>query len=1589
MKTNKEKTKTLSSNLFPVVGIGASAGGLDAFKNFVKAIPENSGMAYVLVQHLDPTHESLLPTILQKITTIPVLEISDDIKVEPDHIYIIPSNKMLVANDGVLLLSPRSTKKNERNLPIDLFFASLAEVHQSHSIGVVLSGTASDGTKGLKAIKDHGGITFSQDEESAPYAGMPHSAIMAGVVDFILPPGEIPKRIFEIKQQLIRSDEELEKVPKPDEDVFRQILSLLRIRKGIDFTYYKQPTIRRRILRRMALNKNEKPAEYLAYLRENKGEQDILYQDLLIPVTSFFRDHKVFDNLCQSVFPHIIKTGTDRSSLRIWVAGCSTGQEVYSIAICIKEVLRDKDFTDAYQKVQIFATDISETAIEKARMGIYSQNEIDDLSPKRRDEFFEKNNGNYRIIKQVRDMCVFSVHNFVKDPPFSKINFISCRNVLIYMEPYLQKKALTSFHYALSAEGFLLLGKSETISSVPDLFAATGTNDKLFTRKNVPGRFMHTAIQRKEPALPDLATNPESENIYTGFQKAADQMVLDKYSPAGVVINEAMDIVHFRGDTGSYLKQSTGKPSHNLLNMAKEGLAFELRNILHKAKKDKAPILKENIPVQVNGALCNISIEAIPLPGTIDPHYLILFHDNNPTHNKQSTISGKKIKTGKTKKGDKDLRIRQLEGELAQAREDMRSITEDQETANEELQSANEELLSGSEELQSLNEELETGKEELQSTVEELTIVNQEMISLNEQVTAARDYSESIIANIRESLVVLDSNQRIVTANSSFYKTFRVNEQETEGALIYDIGDKQWNIPELRILLEKILPEKSIFNDFEVIHSFSNIGERTMLLNAREAKNDRSHEKLILLSIEDITEKKKAQEIVNESSSHFQQLVKGLPAGVYSCDAQGHINFYNSAAAKLWGREPEIGKEQWCGSWKIFGTDGSQIPLDSCPMALAVKEGRSIMGEELIIERPDGTRSNVLIYPQQEFGLSGEVTGAINMVFDITELVKANKRIKESEERFRYLVEQTLSPICIFKGENMILEVANEPVFKIWNVGKEALGKPFLETVPEMKDQPFMGLLSDVFRNGVTHHGNEWPAYFARKDKEKEDLYFNFVFQPYREQDKRISGVFVFANDVTEQVIAKNKNLESQESRNKELEDKVQQRTVELSEANKSLQQKNQEIALSKYNKRFLTEFSEKFSAYKLHNEFFNSLVLFIADTTCLDYVLVGKLDQNDDGSSFIQTIALSAFGKLAENISYSLQDGPCEQVIRGTLYSYPKHCRQTFPNNTTIEQFNVEGYLGYPLNNENGNPVGLIAVMHEKEIEDAETVSSVLKIVAKRTEIELERIRYEEQLVVNNKILEEKNGELVRLNKELQSFTYISSHDLQEPLRKIQTFSNRLLGKEYAVLSDKGKEDFSRIQDAASRMQKLIEDLLAYSRTNVSELKFENTSLNDIIEETKKELAEIIQEKNAVIETGELVNVNIIPFQFRQVMNNLIANALKFSRSGVAPHIIIKSNTGEGIQFQNDNPELADGMLSPQKKYCHISVADNGIGFDPQYKDQIFEVFQRLHGKDEYPGTGIGLAIVKKIIDNHNGIIIAASEPDKGAVFNIYIPVP
>ena len=1037
---------------FPIVGIGASAGGLDAFKRLLGAIPENSGMAYVLVQHLDPSHESILPEILQRVTKIPVHEITEDIYLAPDHIYIIPSNKILTSTDGVLQLAPR--EKKILNFSIDIFFKSLADVHKEFAVGVVLSGTGSDGTLGLKAIKDHGGISIAQDSESASYNSMPQSAVSAGVVDFILAPENIPAHLLQINNTYESAHffkKEEEELPKDDEAIFKQILMLLRQRSGVDFTYYKQPTFHRRIARRIAIVKKKNLSDYLKLLRSDKAEQDALFQDVLIPVTSFFRDPKTFQTLTDTVFPAILKSKAMDDPIRIWIAGCSTGEEAFSIAICLHEFLAQTLSKGTGTKIQLFASDISERAIKIARTAIYTIADLEKLSEMQVKNYFVKNNGGYELNKLIRDMCVFAPHNFLKDPPFAKMDLISCRNVLIYMDTFLQKKAFTTFHYALKENGYLVLGKSETTGASSDLFTQISKHDKIYSRKPLPGRFMHVATDRKEESFTaKYKTVAREEATQTDYRKSAEQIMLSK-APASVVVNEAMDIVHIHGDITPFLHAPQGKPTHNIIKMAREGLAFELRNAIHKAGKELDSVIKENIPVKTNDKQALVTFEIIPLTDTVEPHYLIRFE-------KKITSLLDENKSASVKINATQKQNQQLEKELSQTREDMRSITEDMEAANEELQSANEELQSSNEEMQSLNEELETSKEELQSTNEELTIVNQELLDKQEQLNTSRYYAESIISTLREPLIVLDKGLRIKTANASFYKKFNAEELETEGNFFYEIQNAQWDDYEMRAMLENILPHKERLLDFEIILKFPSLGERHLLLNALKIKNDKTSEQLILLAIEDITERKTTEQklittaielaeknkLIEASeqeqkklASHLKLATDSAKVGIWSLELDSSKLEWSSIHKKMWGYDEhheDLTYEDWYNA----------IVPDDTEMALQkVADARAFEGKYEVDYRITRANDGAIVWiksaGQYHYDESGKAQTFSGISIDITEQKEKEERLKASEAQSRALVESNVVAVCFTHLDSATIFEANDAYLDMLGYTKQDL----------------------------------------------------------------------------------------------------------------------------------------------------------------------------------------------------------------------------------------------------------------------------------------------------------------------------------------------------------------------------------------------------------------------------------------------------------------------------------------------------------------------------------------------------------------------
>lgn len=746
-----------------MVGIGASAGGLEAISALLRHLPTDTGMAFVLVQHLAPTHQSMLAELLARETIMPVEEITDGMSIEANHVYVIPPNANLGVMNGILHLMLRSDQPGQ-HLPIDFFLRSLAEEMSSRAIGIILSGSASDGVLGLMAVKEAGGITFAQDEESAAYASMPHSAIAAGCVDFVLSPEKIARELARIGQHPYlanKSVQEIRALPA-EEDHLRKIFLLLRQHSGNDFTYYKQSTILRRIKRRILLHKLERLEDYVRYLQGAPAEVEALFRDLLINVTSFFRDQETFAELKNTVFPIILKDRPTELPVRIWVPGCSTGEEVYSIAISLFEYLGDMA---ANTPIQFFATDLDEQAVDKARSGIYPGTISEVVSAHRLQRFFTKVDEGYQISKHIRDVCIFAQQNILKDPPFSRLDLISCRNLLIYLSPVLQKKLMPIFHYALNNKGMLLLGTSETIGRHADLFRLIDKKHKIYEKKSLPGPiavdFSDTGIFRSDQmSHQSLPVLPESSWSSFDIQREADRIVLKKFAPCGVVINEDMEVLQFRGHTGAFLEPAAGEASLDLLKMARNGLQLELRNLLRQAIEKKTCVRKEGLRVVSNGNIRQVTVEVDPLMGPAKSNYyfLVLFQETDITTENPATEETNTDKAVISAEAEEIVRIQQ---ELGATREYLHSIIEQQEVTNEELTSANEEIQASNEELQSTNEELETAKEELQSSNEELSTVNDEMASRNDELEQLSNDLSNLISGLSIPIVMVNEEFRI------------------------------------------------------------------------------------------------------------------------------------------------------------------------------------------------------------------------------------------------------------------------------------------------------------------------------------------------------------------------------------------------------------------------------------------------------------------------------------------------------------------------------------------------------------------------------------------------------------------------------------------------------------------------------------------------------------------------------------------------------------------------------------------------------------------------------------------------------------
>jgi two-component system, chemotaxis family, CheB/CheR fusion protein len=1123
---------------FSIVGVGASAGGLEAFTELLKHLPADIGLGFVLVQHLDPQHESALTQILARATSLPVREVTNNLRVKINHVYVIPPNTTLAIDQGVLKLQPRLQVRTPTR-SIDFFLESLAQDQRERAIGVILSGTANDGTLGLEAIKAEGGITFAQDG-SAKYDSMPRSAVDARCVDFVLRPQDIAKELVRIaKHPLVvnpsgllapglrsEAEREADQLENPEaplasggqgrpptgaekaraeanaqrgqppvaaDENFKKILLLLRNHGAVDFSLYKSTTIHRRITRRMVLSKHNSAEDYAQFLRGNTKELYALYSDCLISVTSFFRNPEAFEVLKHKVFPALIQKRND-APLRIWVLGCSTGQEAYSIAMTYMEAAGKAPHV---RKLQVFATDVNDALLDKARHGLYSKTLAQDLSPERLRRFFVEEEGGYRIIKPLRESVVFARHNLMNDPPFSRIDLVSCRNLLIYLEPSLQDKALPMFHYSLKPGGFLFLGTSESVGNLTELFEPVDKKHKIYCKKAAPTPDFRLTLKKRPGEQPSsspasqVTAMPEVGGQFAvlrgelSAQREADRIVVNRYSPPAVLIDANLHILQFRGSTNAFLQlPPSGKATLDVLKMAREGLMLPLRAAINKAKKENRTARRENVAVKEKGGTRMVNFEVVPLSNLSEPCYLISFEEaknlRKQTQRKEAQASLPSLPRVKTSR-----QIAALQRELSETRDYLESIQEQHEAANEELQASSEEVQSANEELQSLNEELETSKEELESSNEELTTVNEEMSNRNAELNRLNSDFNNLQTSTKLAIVVLGRDLTIRRFSPQAQKQF--NLLDTDIGRPFTGVQHQLDVPHLETVLAEV-----IANIRETEREVRDKDGRWFYLRVRPYLTFENKVDGAVLVMQDIDALKRAEQKATAAYLYARTIIDDSPP-LLVLDTQLRVlssneSFYRHFKVSPADTENVLVYELGNGQWNIPKL--RTFLQDILPRNSLFKDFEIVHEFELIGRRTMLLKGHRLDHAQQ----------ILLFIDDITEQVEARDKVRASELRYRGLFETSTDGIVILDAETGKVTEANPSMTKLLGYPRdELIGKELWE----------LGFSSDQRANKAAflelqkHHFVRYDD-LPLKTKDRRTIQVEFVSNLFHENENAV-----------------------------------------------------------------------------------------------------------------------------------------------------------------------------------------------------------------------------------------------------------------------------------------------------------------------------------------------------------------------------------------------------------------------------------------------------------------------------------------------------
>jgi len=1486
-----------------IVAIGASAGGLEAIHEFFDNMPEYGNLSFVIIQHLSSDYKSLLVELVSKHTHMQVREVEEDMAVENDCVYVIPNNRDIIIEKGRLRLMQKPVEKAP-NTAIDTFLFSLAKDKGREAICIILSGTGTDGTRGAGAIKKAGGMVMVQDPETAKFDGMPRSAISSDNIDYILAPEFMPGEIFNYIQDL----------PlhvfngKIEEHLLPEVFKLVQENSGQDFHHYKSPTITRRIAKRMAQFNFKTLEEYLALMRQNPEESKLLAKDFLIGVTRFFRDATAFDVLRDQVLDKLIDGKEEGAILKVWATACSTGEEAYSLAILLDQILQKKG---KWLDVKIFATDIDSNAVEYAAKGVYPAAVLKDVDAAIVKKYFLKEDKHYQIVPRLRKQIVFARHNILKDPPFIKNDLVSCRNMLIYMDNVLQRQVLASLHFALNTGGYLFLGTSESAALIRGGMEEVNAKWKLYRKtdaaRSAPPDNLYSPleyIRQSREMRPNASLLGQEKRLATELQDEFRDVMAEEFGYAGVYIDKNYEIREATGNYKKYLSLPDKKLNLNLLKMVPGDLSMVLNMALRQAWKTTQKATLRGIKLNTKDGIRLVNILIKPDTGN-GQHTLIVFGEEPE---RAALLSEHKAEISYP--AGVNEHIMSLEAELGETRTNLQMAIEGLETSNEELQSSNEELLSANEELQSSNEELQSLNEELHTLNTEHQLKIKELMELNDDM-------DNYFRSTDIGQVFVDGRMQIRKFNPAAIKMINLIPADI-GRPISHIST---NIQQDSLIedINSVIRNKTILEK-ELVLSNGNMHLMKIMPYIRQDKQTDG----VVITFVDITAIKELDMLLKGVFNASTSLIMAFRAVTGN---NGNITDFrlltsNSAAARLIGKDVLLHKS----------------PSMKQSMPQLMQQG---LFEKYVQVVEDGTvlHTEVLVHYNKEelwYEMSAVKTadGIVITCSDVTEKKDAEERLRnnynelvrareslrnlnaaledkvlertreltQSEERFRLVSKATNDSIWDWNLTNNTVWWSDN-FFNIYGYSpdNESASRTFwLEKVhPDDRAR-----VQESISRAVNTKQSQWSEGYRllRAD----GTYAHILDRGYLLQDEYATPYRMLGSmlDVT------------------------------------SLKAAEEQVVMSLEEKRFLAESMP--------------LILWTAWPN-------GEIN-------FVNKQFVAYTGLTMEKIRDAGWESilhPDDVPVWNRTWSTALRKKEDFALEVRLRR-NDQQYHWFLLRTRVQKDPGGTAILWVGTNTDIHEQKMLAELMEQRVQ---ERTN----------ALQKANYELESSNAELQQYAFVASHDLKEPLRKIHMFGNMLRERYQDQMEEKAVDYLNRIINSSSRMTNLINDLLRFSRLSQMNF-FEKVSLETIIREILSDLEVLIQEKNAVVTVGQLPVIEAVPSQIRQVFQNLLSNAFKFSRKDVQPMINIMATRIAEKKF--------DSIADPEGAYACITISDNGIGFDEKYLDKIFVLFQRLHTKDKYEGTGIGLAVTRKIIEKHHGIITAHSREKEGATFTIILPV-